>query len=159
MHRLCQAHKKKRNQIVNLMVTETSTHNQVTYLHRNSKRQLVPVKRVKQLMYRFKLQQPTSPHISSYTLNILDYFSKIFMLIFLLRFLFEILLQVYGRILKLKFKLELKLERVAELSTLVLIRPRLKLSAPFVFSFSFVFILCQKIISKINYSTKVFECN
>ena len=108
MHRLFQAHKKEKL-MVNLMVTETSTHNQVTYRHRNSKSQLVPVKRVKQFTYQFKLQLPISPHISSYTLNILEYFSIVFMLIFLLHSLFEILSSVYGRILKLKFKLELKL--------------------------------------------------
>ena len=60
---------------------------------------------------------PISPHISSYILNILEYFSIVFMLIFLPRSLFEILRPVYGRILKLKFKLELKLKRVAELSS------------------------------------------
>ena len=59
---------------------------------------------------------PISPHISSYILNILDYFSILFRLIFLPRSLFEILRPVYGRILKLKFKLELKLKCVVELS-------------------------------------------
>ena len=61
---------------------------------------------------------PISPHISSYMyiLNILDYFSILFMLIFLPHSLFEILRPVYGRILKLRFKLELKLKRVVELS-------------------------------------------
>ena len=102
--------------MVNLMVTETSAHSQVTYRHRNSKSHLVPVKRVKQLMYRFKLQQPTGPHISGYTRNTLEYFSTVFMLILVLRSLFEILRSVYGRILKLRFKLELKLEGVAERS-------------------------------------------
>ena len=45
----CARHIKKRNQMVNLMVTETSTHNQVTYCHRNRKSQLVLGKPVKQL--------------------------------------------------------------------------------------------------------------
>ena len=40
MHRLCQANKKSRNQMVNLLVTEISTYNQITYCHRNSKNQV-----------------------------------------------------------------------------------------------------------------------
>ena len=46
---------KKRNQMVNLVVTEVSAHSQATYYYRNSKSQLVPVKLVNQLMYRSKL--------------------------------------------------------------------------------------------------------
>ena len=58
------------------------------------------------------------------------------------------------------FGLLAKSRRFMTLSpTLVLIRPRLMLSALFVFfSFSFVFILCQKVILKINYITKALEC-
>ena len=55
MHRLCQAHKKEKP-TCHADVMETSTQNQVTYHHRNSKSQLAPVKRVKQLIYRFKIQ-------------------------------------------------------------------------------------------------------
>ena len=50
MHQLYQAHKKEKPND-HLMITETSTYNQVNYCHGNSKSQLVPVKREKQCLH------------------------------------------------------------------------------------------------------------
>ena len=73
--------------MVNLMETESSTHNQVTYCPRNLQQKLVGSSQKSKATNVPALSNSSSQLAAtffSYTLNILEYISLVFILIFLL---------------------------------------------------------------------------